>query len=241
MGDNRNHSADSRAHMDSQRRLHRPRRHRGQGSRHRLAAEPDHRPRQLPGRLQERARRRLTMSAACPSLQPRLPRGPPRTPFQSPHPAPRADLQGARCPVPCRRRRGGARRPGRPGQRGNRRRGPADAKSRSPACGTASCSSPAERERLEPLVRSWSVASAVGHASAAEIDALGIIAALRLAGTRAWLEVLAAGITPDVGAARRQPQLALAGGAAVPVRRAGPASPAATRPSTPGSRRTCSA
>jgi ribonuclease HII len=58
--------------------------------------------------------------------------------------------------------------------------------------------SPAERERLEPLVRNWSVASAVGHASAAEIDALGIIAALRLAGTRAWLDVLATGITPDV-------------------------------------------
>lgn len=58
--------------------------------------------------------------------------------------------------------------------------------------------SPSERERLEPLVRTWSVASAVGHASAAEIDALGIIAALRLAGTRAWVDVLAAGITPDV-------------------------------------------
>ncbi|MDR6414056.1 ribonuclease HII [Pseudarthrobacter sulfonivorans] len=58
--------------------------------------------------------------------------------------------------------------------------------------------SPAERERLEPLVRSWSVASAVGHASAHEIDALGIIAALRLAGTRAWLEILAAGVSPDV-------------------------------------------
>ena len=57
---------------------------------------------------------------------------------------------------------------------------------------------PAERERLEPLVRSWSVASAVGHASAQEIDAVGIIAALRLAGTRAWLEILAGGVTPDV-------------------------------------------
>ncbi|MCU1519235.1 MAG: ribonuclease [Pseudarthrobacter sp.] len=56
----------------------------------------------------------------------------------------------------------------------------------------------AERERLDPLVRKWTVASAVGHASAAEIDALGIIAALRLAGTRAWFDVLAAGITPDV-------------------------------------------
>ena len=57
---------------------------------------------------------------------------------------------------------------------------------------------PAERERLDPLVRRWSVASAVGHATAGEIDALGIIAALRLAGTRAWAEVLAAGVTPDL-------------------------------------------
>lgn len=55
-----------------------------------------------------------------------------------------------------------------------------------------------DRERLEPLVRSWSVASAVGHASANEIDAMGIIAALRTAGTRAWLQILAAGVTPDV-------------------------------------------
>jgi ribonuclease HII len=55
-----------------------------------------------------------------------------------------------------------------------------------------------DRERLEPLVRGWAVASAVGHASAAEIDAVGIIAALRLAGNRAWAELLAAGIRPDV-------------------------------------------
>ena len=38
----------------------------------------------------------------------------------------------------------------------------------------------------------------MGHASAQEIDALGIIAALRLAGTRAWLDILAAGVSPDV-------------------------------------------
>jgi ribonuclease HII len=57
---------------------------------------------------------------------------------------------------------------------------------------------PAERERLDPLVRRWSVASAVGHASAQEIDSLGIIAALRLAGTRAWHEILAGGVTPDL-------------------------------------------
>lgn len=57
---------------------------------------------------------------------------------------------------------------------------------------------PADRERLEPVVREWSVASAVGHASAQDIDSLGIVGALRLAGTRAWFEVLAAGITPEV-------------------------------------------
>lgn len=57
---------------------------------------------------------------------------------------------------------------------------------------------PAERERLEPLVRRWSVAAAVGHATAQEIDAIGIIAALRLAGSRAWRDVLAAGVTPEL-------------------------------------------
>lgn len=57
---------------------------------------------------------------------------------------------------------------------------------------------PEDRERLEPLVRDWAVASAVGHATAREIDEVGIIAALRLAGTRAWFEILAAGVTPDV-------------------------------------------
>ena len=56
----------------------------------------------------------------------------------------------------------------------------------------------ADRERLVPLVRDWSVASAVGHASANEIDELGIIAALRLAGNRAWFAVLAAGVRPEV-------------------------------------------
>lgn len=55
-----------------------------------------------------------------------------------------------------------------------------------------------ERERLEPLVRSWCVASAVGHASAKEIDALGLISALRTAGTRAWSEILDLGVTPEV-------------------------------------------
>lgn len=44
---------------------------------------------------------------------------------------------------------------------------------------------PAAREALLPALGRWGVARAVGHASAAEIDALGIIAALRLAGNRA--------------------------------------------------------
>ena len=77
----------------------------------------------------------------------------------------------------------------------------------------------ADRERLVPLVRRWSVASAVGHASAHEIDALGIIAALRLAGTRAWLDGPGRRRGPGRGAAGRQPQLALARCPAVPVRR----------------------
>jgi ribonuclease HII len=57
---------------------------------------------------------------------------------------------------------------------------------------------PEDRDRLEPLVRDWAVASAVGHATSREIDEIGIIAALRLAGTRAWFEILAGGITPDI-------------------------------------------
>lgn len=44
---------------------------------------------------------------------------------------------------------------------------------------------PAARTRLLPALNRWGLARAVGHASAAEIDEIGIIAALRLAGTRA--------------------------------------------------------
>ena len=53
----------------------------------------------------------------------------------------------------------------------------------------------AARERLVPPLRRWGVARAVGHASPAEIDALGIIAALRLAGRRALADL---GVVPDV-------------------------------------------
>ncbi|MCT9870387.1 ribonuclease HII [Paenarthrobacter aurescens] len=57
---------------------------------------------------------------------------------------------------------------------------------------------PEDRDRLEPLVRDWAVASAVGHATSREIDEIGIIAALRLAGTRAWFEILDGGVVPDI-------------------------------------------
>ncbi|WP_276511150.1 ribonuclease HII [Kineosphaera limosa] len=51
------------------------------------------------------------------------------------------------------------------------------------------------REELVAPVRRWALAFGVGHASAAEIDAVGIMAALRLAGRRA---LAAAGVRPDV-------------------------------------------
>ena len=41
------------------------------------------------------------------------------------------------------------------------------------------------REALVPRIERWAVAAAVGHASAAEIDRIGIMRALRLAGERA--------------------------------------------------------
>lgn len=45
--------------------------------------------------------------------------------------------------------------------------------------------SAAVRETLAPRIRRWAVASAVGHASPQEVDDLGIVPALRLAGRRA--------------------------------------------------------
>ncbi|MCG2622314.1 ribonuclease HII [Arthrobacter sp. I2-34] len=56
---------------------------------------------------------------------------------------------------------------------------------------------PVERELLVPRIRSWAAAWAVGHASAAEIDELGLTSALRLAGTRAWLQITAVA-RPDI-------------------------------------------
>lgn len=51
---------------------------------------------------------------------------------------------------------------------------------------------PAARRALLPALSRWGLARAVGHASAAEIDAVGIIAALRLAGRRALAELTVA-------------------------------------------------
>ena len=47
----------------------------------------------------------------------------------------------------------------------------------------------AARERLAPRIRRWCLGHGVGHASAAEIDEIGIMAALRLAGERALAQL----------------------------------------------------
>jgi len=54
---------------------------------------------------------------------------------------------------------------------------------------------PAARERLVPRIRRWALASAVGHASPAEVDEVGILGALRLAACRALATLPA---TPDL-------------------------------------------
>ena len=51
------------------------------------------------------------------------------------------------------------------------------------------------RKQLVPRIRRWSVAYAVGHAGPDEIDAVGIIASLRLAGLRALAQLP---VRPDV-------------------------------------------
>lgn len=54
---------------------------------------------------------------------------------------------------------------------------------------------PAARSRLVPRIQRWARAYAVGHAWPVEIDAIGIIAALRLAGRRALAQLP---MTPDL-------------------------------------------
>ena len=51
------------------------------------------------------------------------------------------------------------------------------------------------RQRMVAPIRRWALAHAVGHASPAEIDAVGIMAALRLAGTRALAQL---DVVPDL-------------------------------------------
>lgn len=57
---------------------------------------------------------------------------------------------------------------------------------------------PHRRQALVPRIQRWSLGFAVGHAGPDEIDEIGIIAALRLAGMRALAEVAAAGVVPDL-------------------------------------------
>ncbi|MEO7447006.1 MAG: ribonuclease HII [Humibacillus sp.] len=54
------------------------------------------------------------------------------------------------------------------------------------------------RQGLVPRIQRWAVAYAVGHAGPDEIDAIGIMAALRLAGTRALGAIAAGGVLPDL-------------------------------------------
>lgn len=57
---------------------------------------------------------------------------------------------------------------------------------------------PEQRERLAPVVRRWAPRHAVGHAGSDEVDAFGILTALRLAALRALLLLAEAGSAPDV-------------------------------------------
>ena len=54
-----------------------------------------------------------------------------------------------------------------------------------------------QREALYPKILGWALAAAVGHASPAECDSLGMTAALRLAGERALAALAEAGCVPD--------------------------------------------
>jgi ribonuclease HII len=57
---------------------------------------------------------------------------------------------------------------------------------------------PLARRRMVRPIQRWAHAYAVGHASPAEIDEIGIMGGLRLAGMRALASVTAAGVVPDL-------------------------------------------
>ena len=63
---------------------------------------------------------------------------------------------------------------------------------------------PRARRELLPRLKGWPIASAVGHADPFEVDAVGIICALRVAAARAFADLGGGGRR----AARRQPRLA---------------------------------
>jgi len=58
--------------------------------------------------------------------------------------------------------------------------------------------SPQVRVRLVPRIQAWASAYAVGHASPAEIDEVGIMAALRFAGVRALTALSRLSVIPDL-------------------------------------------
>jgi len=58
--------------------------------------------------------------------------------------------------------------------------------------------SPARRQALVEPIGRWALAHAVASASSTEIDALGIIGALRLAGHRCLADVRSRGVHPDL-------------------------------------------
>jgi ribonuclease HII len=58
--------------------------------------------------------------------------------------------------------------------------------------------SPARREQVAALLADFGLARAIGSASSAEVDARGIIGALRLAGWRALESIVEEGVEPDV-------------------------------------------
>lgn len=53
-----------------------------------------------------------------------------------------------------------------------------------------------DREALVPKIQRWAAAYGVGHATAGEIDAMGLMAALRAAGNRAWAQITSE-VRPD--------------------------------------------
>jgi ribonuclease HII len=57
---------------------------------------------------------------------------------------------------------------------------------------------PLARGRMVRPIQRWALAYAVGHSSPAEIDEIGIMGGLRLAGMRALASVAAAGVVPDL-------------------------------------------